>query len=86
MRMVDNREFQTNEYQSLHRRVFGSLKARARARFDDWWIQNPGGAIRLEDAIEILLEVWKAMPQDEIFDGWSALDPEPVSEETDFSV
>jgi hypothetical protein len=70
----------TSEYQLLNRRVLGSLKARAWARFDDRWIQNPGGAIRLEDMIEILLEVWEAMLQDEIFDAWSALDPEPIGE------
>jgi hypothetical protein len=24
--------------------------------------------------------VWEAMPQDEIFDAWSVLDPEPIGE------
>jgi hypothetical protein len=32
-----------------------------------------GKAIRLEDAIEILLEVWEAVPFDEIFDAWKRL-------------
>jgi hypothetical protein len=70
----------TDEYQPLDRRVFGSLKARARARFDEQWIRNPGTAITLESAIEILLEVWKSMPQDEIIDAWSRLDPDPIGE------
>jgi hypothetical protein len=37
-------------------------------------------ARRLEDTIEILLEVWEATPQDETFDVWSALDPKPIGE------
>jgi hypothetical protein len=66
----------TDAYQPLDRRVFGSLKARERARFDERWIENPGLALTLVDEIEILLEVWTAIPQGEIFDAWSNLDPE----------
>jgi hypothetical protein len=66
----------THAYQPLDRRVFGSLTARARARFDERWTGNPGLALTLGDAIEILLEVWTAIPQGEIFDAWSNLIPE----------
>jgi hypothetical protein len=56
----------TDKYQPLDRRVFGSLKSRARARFDNLWIQHPGKALSLIDAIAILLDVWETTSQEEI--------------------
>jgi hypothetical protein len=69
----------TDKYQPLDRRIFESLKSWARARFDCVSIQNPGEALTLIDAIAVLLDVWEAIPQDEILDAWSELDLETSS-------
>jgi hypothetical protein len=69
-----------DRYQPLDRRVFKSLKPRARARFDDRWTRNPGLELTLVDAIEILLGVWAPIPQGEILDAWADLDPEPIGD------
>jgi hypothetical protein len=70
----------TDTYQPLDRRIFGSLKARARARFDDLWVDNPSRELTLVDAIEILLEAWAAVTQEEILNAWADLDPEPIGD------
>jgi hypothetical protein len=64
----------TGAFQPLDRRVFQSLKARARTRFDERWIRDPGLALTLVDVIDILLDVWTAIPQGEILDAWSNID------------
>jgi hypothetical protein len=46
----------------------GNLKSRARARFDDLWIRNPGHELTLIEALEILLRVWNELGQGEILD------------------
>jgi hypothetical protein len=66
----------TDKYQPLDWRLFGSLKSRARARFDNLWIQHPGKTLTLMDAMAILLDVWETTSQEEILDAWSKLDPE----------
>jgi hypothetical protein len=70
----------TDTYQPLDRRIFGSLKARARARFDDLWVENPSRELSLVDAVEVLLEAWAAVTQEEILNAWAELDPEPIGE------
>jgi hypothetical protein len=61
----------TDRHQPLNRRIFGNLKSRARARFDDLWIRDPDHELTLIGAIEILLKVWHDLGQDEVLDAWS---------------
>jgi hypothetical protein len=70
----------TDAYQPLDRRIFGSLKARASARFDDLWVENPGRELSLVDAIKVLLEAWASVMQEEILNARAELDPEPIRE------
>jgi hypothetical protein len=61
----------TDRHQPLDRHIFGNLKNRARASFEALWIRDPGYELNLLGAIEILLNVWDAIGQDEILEAWS---------------
>jgi hypothetical protein len=58
----------TAECQPLDRRIFGNLKARARRMFNDYRAVNQSPS--MEDSITILLDAWKSISQDEVFDAW----------------
>jgi hypothetical protein len=70
----------TDTYQPLDRSIFGSLKTCARTRFDDLWVEDPSCELILVDAIEVLLEAWAAVTQEEVLKAWAKLDPEPIGE------
>jgi hypothetical protein len=47
----------TDEWQSLDLRIYGSLKMRARALFDDEWIHDDSVELTVARAIRLLLRV-----------------------------
>ena len=63
----------TDEYQPLDRRIYGSLKARARQRFDLYMRKHGADSIDFEVAIEILLDAWKSITEDEVRHAWDHL-------------
>jgi len=69
---------QTATWQPLDCRVFGSLKARAKGRFNAavtaslFTGEQPEWG--MNDALVMLAEVWRAMPEEETGDAWSCLD------------
>ena len=68
---------QIGEWHPLDFRIFGSLKQRAKARFDAAvtakLIQNENFEFDINDALVMLLEVWKLITQDEVLNSWSHL-------------
>jgi len=66
---------QTGTWQPLDYRVFGSLKARAKARFNAAVMYSLFKGKQREwgmnDALVMLSEVWSGMQQDEIIGVWS---------------
>lgn len=58
----------TGDCQPLDRRLFGSLKSRARARFDAAWAQNHDPT--MEDSIAMLLDAWRSIDQFEVLAAW----------------
>jgi hypothetical protein len=60
----------TGELQPLDRRVFGSLKQRARRRFDDAIIRGTERKLTIECATKILLSAWASIGQEEIVAAW----------------
>jgi hypothetical protein len=60
----------TGELQPLDRRVFGSLKQRARRRFDEAIIRGEKRKLTIEGAIKILLSAWVSIAQDELVAAW----------------
>jgi hypothetical protein len=63
----------TDRHQPLDRRIFGNLKSRARPRFEALWMRDPGHELTLLGVVEILLDVWNNIGQDEVLDAWSEL-------------
>jgi hypothetical protein len=59
----------TGKCQPLDRRIFGSLKSRARKRFDDLWIKY--GTPTMEDSLVMMLKAWGTITQLEILDAWN---------------
>ena len=58
---------QTDEWQPLDRRVFGSLKRRSLEMANRKLAE---GDIDLFDAIAILVDAWNAIPEEEILQSW----------------
>jgi hypothetical protein len=56
----------TDEYQPLGRRGFGSLKQRARRRFNKVIIQGCFDGACIRWALKVLVDVWKRITQNEI--------------------
>jgi hypothetical protein len=56
----------TDEWSPLDLRIFGSLKQRARAMFDDQWAREDGVELTQETAIALLLKAWDSITQEEI--------------------
>ena len=64
----------TSRHQPLDKRIFGSLKSRARARFDAAHArQEEEPSVIL--AVRFLLESWNAIDQDEVIKAWNDLVP-----------
>ena len=73
---------QTGEWQPLDYRIFGSLKARARAAFNrtDAVFEKKGKKnIKWEIAIGILMQCWEEISKNEVIKAWSHLvdNPQP---------
>jgi hypothetical protein len=58
----------TGECQPLDRRIFGSLKARARARFDALYSHDKEPTMM--DSVGMLLGAWNSINQDEVLRAW----------------
>lgn len=68
---------QTGEWQPLDFRIFGSLKARAKAEFDKRHAVHRNGdeyEINWELAIDILIQCWDEISTEEAINAWSKLD------------
>jgi hypothetical protein len=63
----------TDQWQPLDLRIFGSLKARAKALFDAEWMRDPDTELSTEDAIALLLRSWQSIEQGEILKAWQKL-------------
>ena len=68
----------TDVWQPLDYSVFGSLKSRAKARFDSLisknLIQGNEQKISWPDIIDILVSIWSQFPEEEILEAWKCLD------------
>jgi hypothetical protein len=62
----------TGEYQSLDRRIFGSLKARTRAQFD-WHSMSADEEMTMSASIRILLDAWRCVGDKEVLEAWALL-------------
>jgi hypothetical protein len=62
----------TDLHHPLDRRIFENLKSRARARFEALWIWDPGHELTLLGGVEIVLDVWNNIRQDEVLDAYAA--------------
>jgi hypothetical protein len=63
----------TDEWPPLDLWIFGSLKQRARALFDDEWAREDGVELTTETAIALLLKAWDSITQEEILNAWDKL-------------
>jgi hypothetical protein len=63
----------TDEWQPLDLRIFGSLKQRARAMFDDQWAREDVVELTTETAIALLLKAWDSITQVEFLNAWDKL-------------
>ena len=64
---------QTDEWQPLDRRIFGILKSRARAMFDEQMISKNSEEFDMIDALVILLQSWSLITEGEIISSWKNL-------------
>ena len=64
---------QTNEWQPLDRRVFGSLKSRAMKLLNEKMIESSLDNCNMCDAVEILLKAWEEIDEDEVRNAWEPL-------------
>jgi hypothetical protein len=64
----------TDRWQPLDSRIFGSLKRRATALFDQEWMRDPDTELMTETAIELLLQAWRAITQEEVLNAWNKLE------------
>jgi hypothetical protein len=62
----------TGLYQPLDRRIFGSLKAGARARFDRY-VTNGDDDLTMAGSITILLSAWRSISDEEVLETWAPL-------------
>lgn len=74
-------EGQTGQWQPLDFRIFGDLKARAKALFDIRYAQSDvpytmlqTSEIKWEDSMEILLLCWNEISEENVRNAWSRLD------------
>ena len=58
----------TSDCQPLDRRLVGSLKSRARARFEALWAR--GRDTTMADPIAMLLDAWRSIDQFEVLRAW----------------
>lgn len=61
----------TSILQPLDRRIFGELKARARADFARRTWQNGGVGVPPSEAVEILVQAWDKIPADHVRRAWN---------------
>ena len=64
---------QTDEWQPLDRKLFGSLKTRAQKRLEDMMVDREFVSMDIIDAIVILLESWELITPEEVERAWDAL-------------
>ena len=64
---------QTDEWQPLDRKLFGSLKKRAQKRLEDMMADCEFVSMDIVDAIVILLESWELITPEEVERAWDAL-------------
>lgn len=64
---------QTNEWQPLDRRVFGSLKSKAMKMLNEKMIESSLENCDMCDAVEILLKSWATIDEDEVKNAWEPL-------------
>ena len=64
---------QTNEWQPLDRRVFGSLKSKAMKMLNEKMIESSLENCDMCDAVEILLKSWATIDEDEVRNAWEPL-------------
>ena len=68
---------QTGTWQPLDYRIFGSLKQKAKARFDKEiaaaYVRGEEPHVTRNDALVMLLQIWKGTPQDEVLNAWNRL-------------
>jgi hypothetical protein len=65
----------TGEWQPLDHRVFGSLKSRAKALFDEQWFWDDSIELTIATVVAFLLRAWDSVAQDEILGGWNKISP-----------
>ena len=56
----------TDEYQPLHRRIFGALKKMAHARMDSWLRSHSASEMDISVPIRVLLDSWAAITEDQV--------------------
>jgi hypothetical protein len=61
----------TGNCQPLDRRIFGSLKSRARERFDALWAQDHEPT--MQDSVAMLLDAWRSIDQFEVLSAWETV-------------
>ena len=64
---------QTDEWQPLDRRVFGSLKQRAMKKLTDNMVEDNLADYDMTDALKILMESWDEVTEEEIVKAWEPL-------------
>jgi hypothetical protein len=65
----------TDEWQPLDLRIFGNLKSRARALFDDQWMRDGSAELTIATAISLLLKAWNSITQEEVLGAWEKMIP-----------
>jgi hypothetical protein len=50
------------------------MKQRAKALFDQEWMRDSDTELTTETAIELLLQVWRAITQEEFLNAWNKLE------------
>jgi hypothetical protein len=63
----------TGRFQPLDRRIFGELKARARAEFRRWTWRADGLDMDYEQSIRILSRCWMAIPAENVKKAWNVV-------------
>ena len=63
----------TSKYQPLDVKVFGELKSRARKKFEHLAFKNQTRNITYQESIEILLESWLSISQENIEKSWELI-------------
>ena len=66
---------QTGEWQPLDKRVFGAVKKQAEERLNEICVNEDLADLNMMDALAILVDVWYALPQEDIKKAWAHLFP-----------